>query len=233
MYPDGTSVFYPVGGSGNVKAVVTQPDGTKIRVGQDGSQTVISGGLRPPPPADPPFVDNRRPPRPPDVIIVDGRRPPPPPRPPITVTQIFQGGGPGRRWGPDFGPVFPVIPVLAGGVGVVSEVVEAEPPEVTPVVSSRQPVIAAPEPATCRPEDLAAPMELVTAGQKFLNEDKYPEAEDVLKRGLELLKYRCPNHAVAALAWENLALVYEKSGKAIEAADAREQARRIRENLRG
>jgi len=123
-----------------------------------------------------------------------------------------------------------------GGAGTATAEVEPEEeseiPESRPAPRVRSSQLLRAESGTCRGEDLAAPTELITQGQKFLMEKKYTEAEGLLKRGLDLMIYRCPNHSLGALAWESLALIYDNTGRKLDAENAREQARRIRANLR-
>jgi hypothetical protein len=75
---------------------------------------------------------------------------------------------------------------------------------------------------TCRDEDLVAPSNFVSEGKRFLSDSNYSDAEVMFRQCLDLLKDRCPNHSLCAVAWDNIATICEQTGREPEAREARE-----------
>ncbi|MEI9479869.1 MAG: tetratricopeptide repeat protein, partial [Deltaproteobacteria bacterium] len=76
------------------------------------------------------------------------------------------------------------------------------------------------------------PMELNAQAQRSLSAGDYAAAENMIERALDLLWAKCPDHPMAAVMLDNLALVYEKTDRAPQAQEIREKARQIRAAVR-
>lgn len=81
--------------------------------------------------------------------------------------------------------------------------------------------------------ELVLPAELHNKGVNSYRNAEYVSAEDLLSTAIrELERTGLGGHVLSALAIENLACVYEKTGRADSAGEAREAARKIREAQR-
>jgi len=81
--------------------------------------------------------------------------------------------------------------------------------------------------------ELVLPAELHNKGVNSYRNAEYVSAEDLLSTAIrELERTGLGGHVLSALAIENLACVYERTGRADSAGEAREAARKIRDAQR-
>lgn|GEM_PF-3250781 len=149
----------------------------------------------------------------------------------VPPTAADPGGAGGGGGGPDWGSLISsVLSGMGGGGGGADpgggggggdpgggggSYAEEPPPPAPTRVARAEP--------RCRPEDLVPAIKLVTEGQKLVSQSKYPDAEGLFRRAVQLLEERCPDHALCGTAWENLANIYEALGRKPEAIEARER----------